>query len=106
MPDVNKRPGKLSKTDPKTPKVRKNEKFCGSQGTYSREFLCKVKKNGLTNDELGTNKFKVKADASGMFSKRATVSGGGRFPGKSEMYKGGMSGPGHRIAIAQNLKRA
>jgi len=107
MPDPNKQAGKFSTTDPKTAKVRKNEKFSGSQGKYSREFLCTVKKNGLTNDELGSARFKFQADGSGQWTKRATANGGGSFPGKSEMYKGGMSkGSGSRVKIAQNIRRS
>jgi hypothetical protein len=111
MPDPNKRKPRLrsrAQVDKITvPKVQKDAKFTGSQRKYSREFLCAVKSNDLTNPRTGTAKFKIRANAQGSFVKRApTQPGQGHFPTQSEMYKGGMSrGAGSKIPIAQNLQR-
>ena len=108
MPDPNKkkpRTRSLAQTDrSKTPKVRKNDKFCGSQGKYSREYLCRVQHNEMTNARKGVQKFETKADVNGTYVKRATVGSSARFPGTSQPYKGGFEGPGAKVSIAQNTR--
>lgn len=108
MPDPNKRKPRLTsrkKADAsKTPKVRKDDKFTGSQGKYSREFMPKVQHNQMTNDRQGTAKYRTKADQNGLFVKRAKFSGRGSFPGVKESYKGGMEGAGPKVPIAQNTR--
>ena len=93
MPDPNKRKPRLTPRQQadasKTPKVRKDPKFTGTQ-RYGREFMCKLKHNGLTNDKLGESKYQSKPDATGTYGKNAVFKGKGHFPGKSEGYLGGM----------------
>ena len=108
MPDPNKRQPRLKsrvQTDAsKTPKVRKDPKFIGTQ-RYGREFMNKLAHNQMTSDTVGKKKFKREADAQGQFVKANRFNPRGRFPTQGEMYKGGMHGPGNRVAIGKNLSR-
>ncbi len=108
MPDPNvRKPRLLSQSQrdaSKTPKVRKDPKFIGTQ-KYGREFMCKVQHNQLTDEKKGTRKFKVRADSGGNFVRPARQASTGRsFPSREETYKGGFEGPGARVPIAQNTR--
>lgn len=111
MPDPNKRKPRVESIKQadasKTPKVRKDPKFTGTQ-KYGREFMCKVEHNKLTNDEVGQQKFKNKANASGMFVKKATqASKTSKFPTQSQGFLGGMTTKHQkRVTPATNVQRA
>ena len=109
MPDPNKRKPRLESRKQadasKTPKVRKDPKFIGSQ-KYAREFMCKAQHNGLTNDKIGHVKYMSKANPDGQYGKSAVFKGKGHFPGKGEGYLGGMTTSHQRkVPIAKNLSR-
>jgi hypothetical protein len=109
MPDPNKRKPRLESRAQadrsKTPKVRKDPKFIGTQ-KYGREFMCKVQHNGMTNGAVGKSKFRKEANSSGVFTKRAMFQGKGKFPSQKEGYLGGMTyAHTKRVPTATNLQR-
>ncbi len=108
MPDPNKQSPHFRSNEAnnaiKTPKVRKNPKFIGSQA-YGPYFICKINSNRRTDDSQGRRKFKISADAQGQFTKGVHTGSGKRFPNKTEAYKGGMHGPSAKVPIAKNLAR-
>ena len=108
MPDPNKKPpsfrSNVENNALKTPKVRKNPKFIGSQ-TYGPFFMCKMNSNRRTDDTQGRRKFKISADSGGQYTKDVHTGSTKRFPSKTETYKGGMHGAGAKVPIAKNLQR-
>tara|TARA_Y100000004_G_scaffold197019_1_gene269312 strand:+ start:1585 stop:1875 length:291 start_codon:yes stop_codon:yes gene_type:complete len=92
MPDPNvhaKRVRSRLKADlSRTPKVRKDPKFTGTQ-KYGREFMNKMQHNGMTNHKIGMSLFRAKFDGNGLLVKGGSLSKR-NYPSIRERYKGGM----------------
>lgn len=88
----------------KTPKVRRDNKFTGSQIVYSRELAGNVQHNRTTDDGLGKMQFVRAFDHVGELVNNIRKSSRAKFPERSEAFKGGMQGPGPRAKTAKNNK--
>jgi hypothetical protein len=80
----------LEKVERKKQPQSKDYKFIGSQRRYSREFMAGFTHNGDADENLGAQKFKRKMNRGGNYSAKMYKVGRGKFPSRSEGYKGGV----------------